>query len=95
MSCVHWVLQGWLLCDDQSCCYRTRQPVIILEDSTPQCTNCGQGKLREEVSCERKVEGKETVEREGGFSAVLICGWSVGEWTNKLLPKQRKVNNQG
>ena len=41
--------QGWLVCDDQACRYRTRQPTICLEDSAPLCPNCHQGKLKEEV----------------------------------------------
>ena len=42
--------QGWLLCEDQACGYRSRLVSVCLGESGPSCPNCRQGKLLEEVS---------------------------------------------
>ena len=41
--------QGWLVCEDHSCRYRTRHPTISLEETGPRCPSCHQGKLIEEA----------------------------------------------
>lgn len=41
--------QGWLVCEDHSCQFQTRNIPVVLEEASPRCPGCQQGRLREEV----------------------------------------------
>eukprot|EP00731_Ephydatia_muelleri_P030456 Em0021g979a len=39
---------GWMMCDDVSCQFRTRNTFVVLDDSTPSCPGCLKGRLKDE-----------------------------------------------